>query len=90
MIRVLIADDQMLVRQGIRTLLEMDREIAVVSEAADGSEAVARVLATAVDVLLLQFQLVELLPHRHHALPPADWMVWRRHDKQARQAGHDK
>jgi DNA-binding NarL/FixJ family response regulator len=45
MIRVLIADDQMLIRQGIRTLLEMDRDIAVVGEAADGAETVDKVLA---------------------------------------------
>ena len=57
MIRVLIADDQMLVRQGIRTLLEMDREIEVVGEAADGSETVDRVLATPVDVLLLDIRM---------------------------------
>jgi DNA-binding NarL/FixJ family response regulator len=56
-IRVLIADDQMLVRQGIRTLLEMDREIEVVGEAADGSETVDRVLATPVDVLLLDIRM---------------------------------
>src|SRR5438270_1564255 len=57
MIRVLIADDQMLVRQGIRTLLEMDREISVVGEAADGAEAIERVLASAVDVLLLDIRM---------------------------------
>jgi DNA-binding NarL/FixJ family response regulator len=56
-IRVLIADDQMLIRQGIRTLLEMDGEIAVVGEATDGSETVAGVLATAVDVLLLDVRM---------------------------------
>ena len=57
MIRVLIADDQMLVRQGIRTLLEMDREISVVAEAADGAEAIERVLASPVDVLLLDIRM---------------------------------
>lgn len=57
MIRVLIADDQMLVRQGIRTLLEMDREISVVGEAADGAEAIQLVRATAVDVLLLDIRM---------------------------------
>ncbi len=57
MIRVLIADDQMLVRQGIRTLLEMDREILVVGEAADGAEAIERVLAAPVDVLLLDIRM---------------------------------
>jgi DNA-binding NarL/FixJ family response regulator len=56
-IRVLIADDQMLVRQGIRTLLEMDREIAVVGEAADGSETVACVRAAPADVLLLDIRM---------------------------------
>jgi DNA-binding NarL/FixJ family response regulator len=57
MIRVLIADDQMLVRQGIRTLLEMDREISVVGEAADGAEAIEQVLAASIDVLLLDIRM---------------------------------
>ena len=41
MIRVFIADDQLLVRQGIRTLLELDGGIDVVGEARDGGEAIA-------------------------------------------------
>lgn len=57
MIRVFIADDQLLVRQGIRTLVEMDDGIEVVGEAGDGSEAVARVPAAAVDVLLLDVRM---------------------------------
>ena len=57
MIRVLIADDQMLIRQGIRTLLEMDRGISVVGETADGAATIARVLATSVDVLLLDIRM---------------------------------
>jgi DNA-binding NarL/FixJ family response regulator len=56
-IRVFIADDQLLIRQGIRTLLEMDGGIAVVGEAADGVEAAARVPATPVDVLLLDIRM---------------------------------
>jgi len=56
-IRVFIADDQLLVRQGIRTLLELDGGIAVVGEAADGGEAVAGVPATPVDVLLLDVRM---------------------------------
>jgi len=36
MIRVFIADDQLLIRQGIRTLLEMDAEIVIAGEAEDG------------------------------------------------------
>jgi DNA-binding NarL/FixJ family response regulator len=56
-IRVLIADDQMLIRQGIRTLLEMDAGICVVGEATDGNETVECVLSTPVDVLLLDVRM---------------------------------
>jgi DNA-binding NarL/FixJ family response regulator len=59
-IRVFIADDQLLIRQGIRTLLEMDGGIAVVGEADDGSEAIARVPQVPVDVLLLDVRM----PHK--------------------------
>ena len=57
MIRVFIADDQLLVRQGIRTLLEMDPAVAVVGEAGDGDEVVARVPPAAVEVLLLDIRM---------------------------------
>jgi DNA-binding NarL/FixJ family response regulator len=57
MIRVLIADDQMLVRQGIRTLLEMDREISVVGASVKGVEAIEQVLAAPIDVLLLDIRM---------------------------------
>ncbi|MFJ5801872.1 response regulator [Streptomyces decoyicus] len=40
MIRVLLADDEALVRQGIRLVLESDDEITVAAEATDGSQAV--------------------------------------------------
>lgn len=77
MIRVLIADDQMLIRQGIRTLLEMDRDVSVVGEAADGIETVDRVISTPVDVLLLDIRMpgrdgIEVLRtlSAQNALPP--------------------
>lgn len=57
MIRVLIADDQTLIRQGIRTLLEMDPGVSVVGEAADGDETVQRVRSGPVDVLLLDIRM---------------------------------
>ena len=41
MIRVLVADDQALVRAGFRMILEAEPDIEVVGEAADGREAVA-------------------------------------------------
>jgi DNA-binding NarL/FixJ family response regulator len=61
MIRVFIADDQLLVRQGIRTLVEMDEEISVVGEAGDGNEAIALVPTLVIDALLLDIRM----PHKN-------------------------
>lgn len=57
MIRVVLADDQRLVREGIRGLLEMTGDIEVVGEAADGLEAVDLVLRTKPDVGLFDVRM---------------------------------
>ena len=57
MIRVFIADDQLLVRQGIRTLLELDASIEIAGEAGDGDETIERVPQSQVDVLLLDIRM---------------------------------
>ncbi|HEY8130293.1 MAG TPA: response regulator transcription factor [Thermoanaerobaculia bacterium] len=57
MIRVFIADDQLLVRQGIRRLLELDQELQIVGEAEDGAETIERVPAAQPDVLLLDVRM---------------------------------
>lgn len=57
MIRVFVVDDEMLIRQGFRRLLEMDAEIAVVGEAADGEEAILGIPKTEVDVVLLDVRM---------------------------------
>jgi DNA-binding NarL/FixJ family response regulator len=56
-IRVFIADDQLLIRQGLRALLELDREITIAGEAGDGDETIARVHRDDVDVLLLDIRM---------------------------------
>ncbi len=53
MIRVLVADDHRLVRQGIRLLLENADDIQVVGEAVDGREAVEAASRLAPDVVLM-------------------------------------
>ncbi len=52
MIKVMLVDDQNLVRKGVRSLLELSEEIEVVAEAPDGAEAVAQIP----EVLLLLLQ----------------------------------
>ncbi|GAB2443908.1 response regulator [Streptosporangium sandarakinum] len=57
MIRVLIADDHPVVRQGLRTFLDLQDDLDVVGEAADGAEALALVESLAPDVLLLDLRM---------------------------------
>ncbi|MEV4874034.1 response regulator transcription factor [Streptomyces syringium] len=57
MIRVLVADDEPLIRAGIRMILTSADDIEVVAEAADGREAVELALRHLVDVALLDIQM---------------------------------
>ena len=57
MIRVLIADDETLMRAGIRLILENDPDITVVAEAADGRQAVELTRNHTVDVALLDIRM---------------------------------
>jgi RNA polymerase sigma factor (sigma-70 family) len=59
-VRVLIADDQTLVRAGFRKILEADAEIEVVGEAADGFEAVEAARTLEPDVVLMDVRMPRL------------------------------
>jgi DNA-binding NarL/FixJ family response regulator len=56
-IRVLICDDQPLVRAGIRTLLSTQHDIEVVGEAVDGEDAVAAAARIHPDVVLMDVRM---------------------------------
>jgi DNA-binding NarL/FixJ family response regulator/class 3 adenylate cyclase len=59
-LRVLIVDDQALVRAGFRMILEAEEEIEVVGEAADGAEAVAEWQRLKPDVVLMDVRMPEV------------------------------
>jgi DNA-binding NarL/FixJ family response regulator len=56
-IRVLLADDQALVRGGFRLILEAEPDIEVVAEAADGDQAVTGALETRPDLVLMDIRM---------------------------------
>jgi DNA-binding NarL/FixJ family response regulator len=59
-IRVAIADDHAVVRQGLRTFLELQDDMEVVGEAVDGADAVVLVARTSPDVVLLDLVMPQV------------------------------
>ncbi len=57
MIRVLLVDDQSMVRTGFRTILESEDDIAVVGEAENGQQAIDQALALSPDVICMDVQM---------------------------------
>jgi NarL family two-component system response regulator LiaR len=59
-IRVLVVDDHLVVRKGIRALLAIEPNIVVVGEAGDGAEAIAQVASLQPDVILMDLVMPEV------------------------------
>ena len=59
-IKVLLADDEALVRSGFKVLLDLEDDITVVGEATNGAEAVERARATRPDVVLMDIRMPKL------------------------------
>jgi DNA-binding NarL/FixJ family response regulator len=57
MIRVVLVDDQNLIRHGVRSLLELTGDISVIAEAADGDEGIAVIRRERPDVVLLDLRM---------------------------------
>lgn len=85
--RVLLADDHTIVRQGLAGILQAYEEFEVVAEAADGSEALAKTLATKPDVVVLDVSMprlhgLEAARRIHKALPGVRIVVLTMHDEE--------
>jgi DNA-binding NarL/FixJ family response regulator len=59
-VKVLLADDQGLVRSGFKVLLDVEDDITVVGEATNGAEAVEQAMATRPDVVLMDIRMPKL------------------------------
>ena len=84
-IRVLVADDHTIVRQGLVGILKASPEIDVVAEASDGNEAVEKALKTKPDVVVLDVSMprlsgIEAARRIHESLPAARILVLTMHD----------
>ncbi|MBD9734165.1 response regulator transcription factor [Streptomyces sp. H28] len=80
MIRVLVTDDEPLIRAGIRMILSSADDIEVVAEAANGREAVDLARTHGVDVVLLDLQMpvmdgLTALAELHRAVPRARVLI---------------
>ncbi len=84
-VRVLVADDHTIVRQGLVGILKASEEVEVVAEASDGSEAVEKALKTKPDVAVLDVSMprlsgIEAARRIHEALPATRLLVLTMHD----------
>ena len=86
-VRVLVADDHTIVRQGLVSLLAESGECEVVAEAADGLEAVEKAQATRPEVAILDLSMprlggVEAVRRIHEALPQTRVLVLTVHEEE--------
>ena len=86
-VRVLVADDHTVVRQGIVNMLNSSDEVEVVAEASDGAEAMRRALETRPDVAVLDVSMprlngIEAARRIHEALPQTRILVLTMHDEE--------
>ncbi len=92
-IRIFLADDHAVVREGIRALLEQQADMRIVGEAGDGAEALARLPALAPDVLMMDMKMpgpspVELIAQVRQRAPTCQVLVFTSYaeDSQVRDA----
>lgn len=86
MIRLLIADDHSIVREGVKQLLALTLDIVVTAEASCGEEVLQKLKAKNVDVLLLDINMpgasgVELIPFIKKAKPNLPVLIFSMHNE---------
>lgn len=84
-IRILIADDHALLRQGIKNVIDLEEDLVIVGEAADGEETIAKTKALQPDLLLLDLNMpkvkgIDVIKIVKEALPALKVLVLTIHD----------
>ncbi len=87
MIRIVVADDHTIVREGLKQILAAASDLQVVGEASDGHEALARVRALDFELLLLDMSMpgksgIELIKQIHAEKPKVKILVLSMHEEQ--------
>jgi two-component system response regulator NreC len=87
-IRVMIADDHSVLREGLRMLIEAQGDMTVVGEATSGDEVIAQAQSTHPDVVLLDITMpgatgLELIPQLRTQVPESRILVLTMHDDPA-------
>ncbi|HUL91687.1 MAG TPA: response regulator transcription factor [Burkholderiales bacterium] len=87
MIRIVVADDHTIVREGLKQLLSASSDLSVVGEAQNGREVIERVRALDFDVLLLDMSMpgrsgIELIKQVHAEKPKLRVLVLSMHEEE--------
>ncbi len=87
MIKVLLADDHKIVREGLRRIVEESGEMEVVAEAADGHEAISRALDTRPDVAVVDISMpgmdgLEVVSQLKSLAPSMPVLILTMHDEE--------
>ncbi|SMC87302.1 two component transcriptional regulator, LuxR family [Desulfocicer vacuolatum DSM 3385] len=87
MIKVLLADDHKIVREGLRRIIEESGEMEVVAEAADGNEAISRALETRPDVAVVDISMpgmdgLEVVSQLKTLAPSMPLLILTMHDEE--------
>jgi two-component system invasion response regulator UvrY len=87
MLKILIADDHRVVREGLKQIIEKNREMSVVEEASDGQEVLAKLRKTSVDVVLFDLSMpgpsgLDTLKQIHSRYPNLAVLVLSQHPEE--------
>jgi two-component system invasion response regulator UvrY len=87
MLKVLVADDHRVVREGLKQIIERNREMTVVAEASDGQEVLEKLRKVPVDVVLLDLSMpgpsgLDILKQIHQRYPKQAILVLSQHPEE--------